>query len=118
MKQTFWAKKIAGFIVLAVVGVTALGFIVMGLWNSVLAPVLHIQSITFIQGLGIFLLAKILFGGFKGGGGGWKGRGRWGSEMKEKWQHMSPEEKEKFKSDWRNRCGRWGSQPAAEKREV
>jgi hypothetical protein len=27
--------------------------------------------------------------------------------MKEKWQNMSPEEKEKMKEEWRNKCRTW-----------
>ena len=29
------------------------------------------------------------------------------NEMKEKWHHMSAEEKEKFKQEWRSKCNTW-----------
>ncbi len=29
--------------------------------------------------------------------------------MKEKWMNMSPEEREKFKQEWKSRCGHGGS---------
>lgn len=106
MKISFWIRKIAGVILIAAAAVFLFTFIVMSLWNSILVPVLGVRVINFGQALGILILSKILFGGFKGGGGAWKGRhGTWNSQMKEKWQNMSPEEREKFKNKWRNRCG-------------
>ena len=51
---------------------------------------------------------KILFGGFAGGGR-WRGSQAWKEKMKQRWDKMTPEEREKFKTEWRNRCGgRWG----------
>lgn len=107
MNKKFWMKKIAGFIVLAMVAAAALGYVVMLLWNHVLATVISVSLISFWQALGLLILSKILFGGFKGSCcGGGKGS-HWKNEMKEKWQGMSPEEREKIKQEWRNRCGMW-----------
>jgi len=53
------------------------------------------------------ILSKILFGGF-GRRGGWN-RGRvngWKNRFEEKMAAMTPEEREKFKAEWKNRCGR------------
>jgi len=105
MKRSFWMRKVAGFILLAAVAILFFGYIVMTLWNNILTPVVGVRVIDFGQALGIFVLSKILFGGFRGGG--WRGGGRyWNSEMRNKWQNMTPEEQEKFKQQWRNRCGR------------
>ncbi len=107
MNQRFWAKKIIGFIILAFAVTALLSFIVMSLWNNVLALVLHISTVTFWQALGILVLSKILFGGFKGGWG--RGRGHhWKKEMQEKWHNMSAEDREKIKQEWRSRCRVWG----------
>src|ERR1700741_3043838 len=112
MNQRFWAKKIIGFIILAFAVTALLSFVVMGLWNNILAVVLHISTVTFWQALGILVLSKILFGGFKGGWRGGRG-GHWRKEWQEKWeakmQGMSPEEREKIKQEWRNRCHVWGT---------
>lgn len=82
--------------------------IVMGLWNSILPAVMGVKAITFMQALGILVLSKILFGGFKGG---WRGQ-NCKNTMKEKWETMTPAQREKFKAEWRNRCGgRWGMRP-------
>ncbi len=79
---------------------------VMLLWNGILPAVLGVKAITFWQSLGILVLSKILFGGF--GGRHWRGRSEWKQKMKQRWDTMTPEEKEKFKDEWKSRCGgRW-----------
>jgi hypothetical protein len=107
MKRRFIEERIP-IIILAVLAMIALlSFIVMSLWNVVLSPVLHIGVINFWQALGILVLSKILFGGFHRG---WRGRYyndpnyQWRKEMLSKWKTMAPEEREKFKQEWRNRC--------------
>src|SRR5271169_4514064 len=70
------------------------GYVVMRLWNWLL-PTLFAGAhlLTFWQAMGLLVLCKILFGGFRGG----RGRGmHWRGRMKEKWAQMSPEEREKF----------------------
>ncbi len=94
--------------VLAVVAVGGLGWLVMTLWNMVLVPAAHFGVINFWQGLGLFLLSRILFGGFRGGH--WKG-GHRGHQMKEKWAGMSDDERQKFREEWGRRCGRFSSKP-------
>lgn len=84
-------------------------FIVMSLWNAILPAVLGVKVITFWQALGILVLSKILFGGF----GGFhrkkeQFRNRFRQKMMDKLAAMTPEEKEKFKNEWKNRCGGWG----------
>jgi hypothetical protein len=120
MRKEFIAKKIIGIIIFVFAFIVGLSFAVMALWNNILVGVLHVGVINFWQALGIFGLAKILFGGFPGSRGRWGGGGpggRWkqmGGEMKEKWMNMSPEEREKFKQEWKNRCGGgWRRQQSA-----
>jgi len=106
MKRIYGAKKVLLIILFVFAVIVPLGFIVMVLWNAVLASVLHINTINFWQALGILLLSKILFGGFPGGRWGRHDhRGhQWRKEMLEKWKTMTPEEREQFKRDYRNRC--------------
>lgn len=108
MRRLSKPAKIAVYILLGALVVVICGGSVMLLWNYVLAEVTNVKTINFWQALGIFALSKILFGGFKGGRNGrvykWK-------EMRQKWNNMSPEEKEKFKSEWQQRCGKWGYKP-------
>ena len=107
--KKFWLKKIVFFIVIFACAVLLFGAIVMGLWNAILPAVLGVKTITFVQALGLLLLSKILFGGF--GGKKWGGGPRsheWKQKMAEKWRDMTPEEREKFKAEWKNRCRSWG----------
>jgi len=124
MRRNFGRRRVAfPFILIALLLVSLFSFIVMTLWNTILSPVLNISVINFWQALGILVLAKILFGGFPGG---WRGRPRWGwnkemfekrKEMLEKWQTMTPEEREKFKQEWRSHCRGWGRPVPEEKKQ-
>ena len=91
------------FVFIAIAAILVFGFVVMSLWNAILPSVLNVGTISFAQALGILLLSKILFGGFRGGWGG-RRRQRWRQHMENKWSSMSPEEKEKFQQSWRARC--------------
>ena len=69
---------------LTVVGIAALGvlffavfgYVVMWLWNYVLAEVLDVPSVTFWQAVGLFVLAKLFFGFGAGSQSGGAQRGR------------------------------------------
>jgi hypothetical protein len=115
--KKFWIKKGLMFLVIFIAAVTAFGFAVMGLWNVLLPGILGVKAISFWQALGLLLLSKILFGGF-GGRGRWRGGAAWKEKMKQRCENMTPEEKEKFKNEWRNRCGgRWKNPAAPESTE-
>lgn len=105
--KKFWIRKglmVTAFVITAIL---IFSLVVMGLWNTVLAPVIGVKSIGFMQALGILVLSKILFGGFRGGWRGGRGP-EWRQKMKEKWEAMSPAEREQFKAEWKHRCGgRW-----------
>lgn len=101
----FWFKKTIGFIICGLAIAALIGWVVMSLWNCVLVEVINVKLITFWQALGLFMLGKILFGGFSKGC--CHAGGKWNMDMKNKWQQMSPEEKEKFKQNWRNKCRSW-----------
>jgi hypothetical protein len=88
--------------IFVIIGAAVFGFIVESLWNVLIPPIFGWHTITFWQALGLLLLSKILFGGFHRHGGG--GRDRWKQRMKERWEQMTPEEREKFRKGMR--CGR------------
>jgi len=106
MKRRFGPGRILFFILIAAVAILVFGGVVMLLWNNVLATVTNVHTITFVQALGILVLSKILFGGFRGGWG--PRRYYWKQRMAQKWNNMTPEEREKFKQEWQRRCGGWG----------
>ncbi|MCX2681616.1 hypothetical protein OOZ15_16815 [Galbibacter sp. EGI 63066] len=65
--------EIAGWIILAVIGIAALailfGYVVMWLWNWLMPELFGLTTINYWQAVGIFILFKFLFGGGCGGGG-------------------------------------------------
>lgn len=62
--------KIIGLAIIGLLGITALGFIfgfvLMLLWNSLMPELFGLKTITYWQGIGLFILARILLGGFGG----------------------------------------------------
>jgi hypothetical protein len=109
MRQKFYKWRFI-LIPLAVVAFLSLiSFVVMTLWNYLLPGILHVGMITFWQAMGIFILCKILFGFGKGGH---RGGAPWmRHKMAERFKNITPEEREKFKEKWGQRCGhgRWGA---------
>jgi hypothetical protein len=88
------------FIVLALLGVAAVSWVVMALWNWLMPELFFgAKEIGYLQAVGILVLSKILFGGFRGHGG----HGRWHHQ---RWEQMAPDEREKFQTGMRNWCGR------------
>jgi hypothetical protein len=108
MRGTFNRRKFIFIVPFALLGLAAFTAIVMLLWNNVLAVVVHVSTITFWQALGLLVLSKILFGGFRGAQ--W-GRNHWKKGMMQRWDNMSPEEKDKFRGEWEKRCGRRFERP-------
>lgn len=87
------------------------GFGMMYLWNALVPDLFHGPVISFWQGIGLLVLSKILFGGFRGGmcghRCGWGGRGKyWRARWEEKLAHLSPEEREKLKENLKD-CRNW-----------
>ncbi len=78
------------------------GAIVQQLWNWLLPPLFGWSRVGFWQALGILALCRILFGGF--GGHGFR-RSNFRRRMAERWEAMTPEERERFRHGIRGRCG-------------
>lgn len=94
------------FVVFAVLFVAVFSFVVMSLWNWLMPALFGWHAITYWQALGILVLSKILFGGFRGGPGR---HFYWRRRMMERWEKMTPEEREKFRESFRGYCGQQGS---------
>jgi hypothetical protein len=90
------------------------GELVMHLWNWLLPTLFGWRQITFWQAVGLLALCRILFGGWSSHHGPRSNvRGRMGERirerMDERWEKMTPEEREKFRQSWRSRCGGFGA---------
>lgn len=103
-----WRKMI--LIPIFVIAVVALkSAVVMLLWNALVPDLFHGPEVTYLQALGLTVLAKL----FTGFGGGWKHRGhgpwgrrRWGHGGP--WGNMTREEREKLRDELRERFGHRG----------
>jgi hypothetical protein len=100
VKKLFW---IAPFVIVGILVFTALGgTVVKLLWNWLLPPLFGWTAVTFWQALGLLALCRILFGGC-----GWRGsmRSGMGRRMTERWEAMTPEERERLRQGMLDRCG-------------
>jgi hypothetical protein len=95
--RRFW---ILGAILIPV-GIAALAFVlgivIMSLWNGILPGLFGWHTITFWQALGLLVLSRILFGGFK-----CCHKGHIHDRMHH--FHLNPEEREKMRAEWKSRC--------------
>jgi len=98
---------------LIAVGVAAFvalgGLVVERLWNWLTPPLFGWHVLGYWQALGLLALCRILFGGLGVGGGGGP-RSMFRRRMRERWEQMSPEDRERFRHGMR---GPWGPGPEA-----
>lgn len=91
--------------ILIAIGIVAMlglvGLIVMSLWNWLIPALFGGPTLHFWQALGLLVLTRILVGrvGRGPGHGGWRGR------MRQDWQRMTPEEREKLRETFSRSCG-------------
>lgn len=89
--------KIVMWVGLGILFVALIGLLTMNLWNWLMPTLFGLPAINLLQTFGLLLLSKILFGfGGKSGGGArhWKMK----KQMYDKFQSMSPEDRERFKN--------------------
>jgi hypothetical protein len=104
-------KRLLFIAPLAILGILLFMFIggevVLHLWNWLLPPLFGWHPVTFWQALGLLVLCRILFGGWGRHG---SGRSRFRRRMEERCEHVTAEERERFRQDMR---ARWGFGPSA-----
>ena len=82
----------APFLLLGLAWLALMGLIVWLLWNHLAPSIFHVREINFFEGIGLLILCRVLFGGFRG----------WGSRMRKArwvrgWKNLTPEERERFR---------------------
>jgi hypothetical protein len=98
--KRFWIFKGLKFAAFAAIALAAVAYVVMSLWNLVLPAVSGLHAITFVQALGLLVLSRLLFGGLRGRGG-W----HWRHRMRERWEKMTPEQREQLRQTLGSRFG-------------
>ncbi len=100
--KRFWVLRGLKLLVLVALAVAVLGYVVMALWNAVIPGLTSLHAISYWQALALLLLSRILFGGIRGHGRrGW----HWRARMHERWQQMTPEERQRFRDAMGSRRG-------------
>jgi len=103
-EKVFKALKVAGWVVLGIVGGSALavlfGFIVMWLWNRLMGGIFGLPELSYWEAVGVLILAKIFFGCMGGGGGHHKSKKKkWDKWDGDNWD-MGPDDWQHFKEYW------------------
>jgi hypothetical protein len=103
-KPKSWSfRRGAGLALLGLLAVALLGLVVMSLWNWLLPTIFGIRSVSYWQALGLLVLSRILLGGFHRHH---RAPFRHRRRMFERWERMTPEEREAFRRGFRGHfCG-------------
>lgn len=100
--KKFWVLKIAFFVI---AGFLLMTLVVMSLWNWLVPALFNGPVLSLLQAGGLLVLTRLLFRGLvpmKGGRHGCRKPG-W-ENWKDKMDRMSPEERERMRALWRQRC--------------
>jgi hypothetical protein len=90
------------------------GGVVMWLWNWLVPPLFGWRELTFWQAFALLALCRILFGGLRLGSSGGSRSGsairrrmadRMADRVADRWEHMTLDERERFRQRIRDRCG-------------
>ena len=99
--NTSFKKRWYFFVPLIIAGIAAFSFITMALWNYLMPAIFNLPAINFWQALCLLILSRILFSG----GPRPMPHRPWSKNLREKWEKMSPEEREKFHQRLHSKCG-------------
>ena len=104
-------KRVGACVLFGGAALGGISFVVMSLWNALMPCLFSLRCIGYWQAMGLFVLSRILFGGFRCSGCG--PRGPWRRRLLERWEQMSPEERAKFRDGFWGRCGTRGTGDSA-----
>jgi hypothetical protein len=95
-------RHYTGHILFFITATAVLGFVIMLLWNAIIPDLFDIPKITFWQALGLFILARILFGGIWKSGMFSSDNNKHGhnsyrdSPLYKEWSEMTPEQRHEY----------------------
>lgn len=102
--KRYWILRGGKFVIFVLLAATVLSFLVMALWNWLMPALFGLHTLSFWQALGLLILSKILFRGWAPAFGL-----HWRHRMRDRWEQMTPEEREKFRAGMRGGCGPFGT---------
>jgi hypothetical protein len=103
------------FLPVGIVVMTLVVLVVESLWNWLMPELFGWKTITFWQTLGLLFLSRLLLGGFRGFRGRSPRGPYWRRRMRERWEQMTPEERERFRArlhEMGGHCGSYEPPPA------
>jgi hypothetical protein len=107
-----WIVMTLEIAVIATIVIVGFGHAVLGLWNWLMPSIFGLRRITFLQAVGLLSLCWILLGrGFLGRPGY---RAHWRRSIKERWDEMTPEQRESFRKGLQGRCGQFEPSSSAD----
>lgn len=98
-------KRKCFFMPLLIIGLFAISAVVMLLWNWIIPSISNLSLLTYWQAMGLFILCKILFGGFRfrRHHRGFRSMHECHTDKHERFMEMSEEEKQQFRNQWKSR---------------
>ena len=104
--KRWWMRKVGMGIVFFAAATLVLSLVVQVLWNALIPALFNGPMLTYLQAVGLLILSHILLRGWSPWrhGNGWRHE-RWRRRFDEKLAAMTPEDREKFRQEWRRRCG-------------
>jgi hypothetical protein len=96
-----WVLKGLAFAGFALAALAALSAVVMLLWNALLPGLFGAPPLRYLQAAGLLVLSRVLVGGWRGRHGGWRHHA-----WRERWESLTPQERERLREKYARHC-RW-----------
>lgn len=113
MRGRRWVWKGLAFAGFAIIALAVLSWVVMLLWNALLPSLFGVRPLHYLQAVGLLVLSRVLLGGLRGHHGPWRHRG-----WRDRWESLSPEERERLREKYAHKCGWHGREPASENQHL
>ena len=88
-----WVTRLMAIAIVLLIVIAGFGQAVLQLWNRLMPQIFGLPEISFWQAVGLLALSWLLFGGPRGLG--LMGRADWG--WADRWERMTPEERQRFR---------------------
>ncbi len=93
MNAQRWVTRLMAIAIVLLIVIAGFGQAVLQLWNRLMPQIFGLPEISFWQAVGLLALSWLLFGGPRGLG--LMGRADWG--WADRWERMTPEERQRFR---------------------
>ena len=113
MRGRRWVWKGLAFAGFAVIALAVLSWVVMLLWNALLPGLFGVRPLHYLQAAGLLVLSRLLLGGLRGHHGPWRHRG-----WRERWESLTPEERERLREKYARHCRWHGTEQASDNQQL